>query len=63
MEGRGPTPGELLWPEGLIALLHQERDTDLDDLPARLVDHAVRFNGGPLTDDVAILVLSEAGAG
>jgi len=63
VEGRGPTPGELLWPEGLIALLHQERDTDLDDLPARLVDHAVRFNGGPLTDDVAILVLSEAGAG
>ena len=63
VEGRGPRPGELLWPEGLIALLHQERDTDLDDLPARLVDHAVRFNGGPLTDDVAILVLSETGAG
>ncbi len=63
VEGRGPTPGGLLWPEGLIELLHQERDTDLDDLPARLVDHAVRFNGGPLTDDVAILVLSETGSG
>ena len=60
VEGRGPTPGELLWPEGLIDLLRLERDTDPDDLPARLIDHAVRFNGGPLVDDVAILVLSEA---
>lgn len=59
VEGRGPVPGELLWPEGLIDLLRQERDTCLDDLPARLVDHAVRFNGGPLPDDVAILLLSE----
>jgi len=58
VEGRGPVPGELLWPEGLIDILHSEHDTDLDDLPARLVEHAVRFNGGPLVDDVAILVLS-----
>jgi len=61
VEGRGPVPGELLWPEGLIELLHTERDTDLDVLPGRLVEHAVRFNGGPLTDDLAILVLSESG--
>lgn len=59
VEGRGPLPGELLWPEGLLWLLGQESDTDLDLLPARLVEHAVRFNGGALSDDVAIMVLSE----
>jgi CheY-like chemotaxis protein len=63
VEGRGPVRGEMLWPEGLLALLAQERGTDLAALPARLVEHAVRFNGGPLTDDVAILVLSAAGRG
>jgi serine phosphatase RsbU (regulator of sigma subunit) len=61
VEGRGPVPGELLWPEGLLGLLEQEHDTDTATLPGRLVEHAVRFNGGPLTDDVAILVLSSAG--
>ncbi|MCW2718791.1 SpoIIE family protein phosphatase [Pseudonocardia sp.] len=58
IEGAGPVPGELLWPEGLVELLRQKCDTDLDDLPSRLVEDAVRFNGGPLLDDVAILVLS-----
>jgi serine phosphatase RsbU (regulator of sigma subunit) len=59
IEGRGPEPGEPLWEEGLHAVLAQERDTDLELLPARLVERAQEFNGGPLADDVAILILSE----
>jgi serine phosphatase RsbU (regulator of sigma subunit) len=59
IEGRGPEPGEPLWEEGLMAALAQERDTDLARLPARLVERAQEFNGGPLADDVAILILSE----
>ncbi len=58
IEGRAPVPGELLWLEGLLDMVERERDTALDKLPVRLVEGAVRFNGGPLTDDVAILVLS-----
>lgn len=59
IEGRGPEPGEPLWEEGLHALLAQERDTSLDLLPARLVERVQGLNGGPLADDVAILILSE----
>jgi serine phosphatase RsbU (regulator of sigma subunit) len=59
IEGRGPEPGEPLWEEGLHAVLAQERDTDLELLPARLVERAQEFNGGPLADDVAILILTE----
>jgi serine phosphatase RsbU (regulator of sigma subunit) len=59
IEGRGPVAGELLWQEGLLQLLGQERDTDLDHLPARLVERAQVINGGPLLDDVAILLLSK----
>ncbi len=62
VEGRGPVRGELLWPEGLLDLLAREGGTDPAMLPERLVEHAVRFNGGPLSDDVAILLLSEAGS-
>jgi CheY-like chemotaxis protein len=58
IEGRGPVPGEPLWEEGLLEMLEQERDTDLDQLPARLVERAHDLNGGPLSDDVAILLLS-----
>jgi serine phosphatase RsbU (regulator of sigma subunit) len=59
IEGRGPEPGEPLWEEGLHAVLAQEADTDLERLPARLVERAQERGGGPLADDVAILILSE----
>jgi hypothetical protein len=39
-------------------MLAQERETDLERLPARLVERAQGLNGGPLADDVAILILS-----
>ena len=58
IEGRGPIPGEPLWEEGLLEMLERERDTDLEQLPARLVERAHGLNGGPLSDDVAILLLS-----
>lgn len=63
IEGRGPVPGELLWEEGLLAVLGEERDVGLDALPARLVERAEHYHGGPLVDDVAILVLSRDGPG
>ena len=62
IEGHGPVEGEPLWEEGLLALLAEERDVDLDRLPARLVERAQEFNGGALSDDVAILVLSSDAA-
>ncbi|WP_214402816.1 PP2C family protein-serine/threonine phosphatase [Pseudonocardia lacus] len=58
IEGRGPVPGQPLWEEGLLDVLAEERATDLEALPARLVERAVGYNGGPLVDDVAILLLS-----
>jgi serine phosphatase RsbU (regulator of sigma subunit) len=58
VEGRGPVPGDLLWPEGLLELLRAEDATPLDVLPVRLVERATALNGGPLLDDVAILILS-----
>ena len=58
IEGRGADPAEPLWEEGLLDLLGRERDTELQRLPARLVECAQEFNGGPLSDDVAILLLS-----
>jgi serine phosphatase RsbU (regulator of sigma subunit) len=62
IEGRGTDPRELLWTEGLIEVLAAERDTDLDRLPARLVERAQQLNGGALVDDVAILLLSSDAA-
>lgn len=59
IEGRIPEPGQRLWEEGLLELLERERGTDLDRLPSRLVGHAQGLNGGPLLDDVAILLLSQ----
>jgi DNA-binding NarL/FixJ family response regulator len=58
IEGRGPDPTEPLWEEGLLELLRQEEGTDLAQLPIRLVERVQEFNGGPLSDDVAILLLS-----
>jgi serine phosphatase RsbU (regulator of sigma subunit) len=63
IEGRGPEPGEPLWEEGLHVELGHERATDLERLPARLVERAQELNGGPLADDVAILILSEDARG
>jgi serine phosphatase RsbU (regulator of sigma subunit) len=63
IEGRGPEPGEPLWEEGLHVELAHERATDLERLPARLVERAQELNGGPLADDVAILILSEDARG
>ncbi|WP_300012248.1 SpoIIE family protein phosphatase [Pseudonocardia sp.] len=60
VEGRGTGSDEPLWPEGLVALLVEERRTDLQQLPARLVERVQQLNGGPLADDVAILLLSAA---
>lgn len=57
VEGRGPVPDEPLWPEGLLELLAAERGTDLARLPERLVERVQALNGGPLADDVAILLL------
>ncbi|MGQ0779447.1 MAG: PP2C family protein-serine/threonine phosphatase [Pseudonocardiales bacterium] len=62
IEGSGAHPGERLWEEGLLELLVAERDTGLAELPAVLVEHAERINGGSLADDVAILLLSDSGS-
>ncbi|GAA3218699.1 SpoIIE family protein phosphatase [Pseudonocardia petroleophila] len=61
IEGKGAVPDEPLWPEGLIELLVDEAGTPADDLPARLVERVQTLNGGPLSDDVAILLLTAAG--
>jgi serine phosphatase RsbU (regulator of sigma subunit) len=58
IEGRGFDSGDPLWEEGLHTVLGQERGTDLERLPARLVERVQELNGGPLADDVAILILS-----
>lgn len=58
IEGRARVPEELLWEEGLLEVLGEERATDPELLPLRLVERAQQINGGPLVDDVAILLLS-----
>lgn len=47
-----------LWNTGLLMLLGEHRDAALAGLPTRLVERAEELNGGPLVDDVAILLLS-----
>jgi serine phosphatase RsbU (regulator of sigma subunit) len=59
IEGRGTVPGELLWQEGLVELLARERGVPPAELPGRLVERAEEINGGPLADDVAILLLTD----
>jgi len=61
IEGRVLRPGQRLWEEGLLDLLTEDQGTSLDRLPARLVEQAQALNGGPLPDDVAILLLSRTG--
>ncbi len=58
VEGRGANAGDLLWPEGLLELVTKELDTPPDALPGRLVARAEALHGGPLPDDVAILLLT-----
>jgi len=60
IEGHNAPAGEQFREEGLLELLAAERDTGLAELPARLVEHAERINGGSLADDVAILLLSDS---
>ena len=50
-----PPTGDFLWIDGLLELLPTERATLPAELPARLVERAEAYNGGPLLDDVAIL--------
>ena len=57
IEARDPTNGEFLWIEGLLELLAADREVSSAELPARLVERAEAYNGGPLLDDVAILLL------
>jgi serine phosphatase RsbU (regulator of sigma subunit) len=59
IEARDQASGEFLWTDGLLELLSQERSTPAAKLPARLVERAEAFNGGPLLDDVAILLLED----
>lgn len=61
IEGRGLDPDEPLWEEGLLALLADNAHVPLDALPGRLVERVQEINGGPLLDDVAILLLSAGG--
>jgi serine phosphatase RsbU (regulator of sigma subunit) len=55
-----------LWSTGLLKLIDDAGDvrgSELGRLPSRLVEQAEELNGGPLTDDVAIVVLTnEPGA-
>lgn len=60
IEARDQPSGEFLWTDGLLDLVAQERATAAAKLPARLVERAEAFNGGPLLDDVAILLLENA---
>ncbi|MFC5231887.1 PP2C family protein-serine/threonine phosphatase [Pseudonocardia zijingensis] len=59
IEGRGFESGEPLWEEGLHEVLARERAADLEQLAARVVEQVQQLNGGPLADDVAILILTE----
>ncbi|GAA3763702.1 PP2C family protein-serine/threonine phosphatase [Salinactinospora qingdaonensis] len=55
----GETPRRL-GVEGLSRILSSvlAEGTSINDLPERLVDEAERYNGGPLQDDVAMLLLT-----
>jgi serine phosphatase RsbU (regulator of sigma subunit) len=62
IEGRSGVGTGRLDITGLRALLRTARELELDTgaLPAWLVEQAEEANGGPLADDVAMLVLSAA---
>jgi serine phosphatase RsbU (regulator of sigma subunit) len=56
-------PPQRLEVDGLRRVLTDvlARGTSIVDLPERLVDEAERYNGGPLQDDVAMLLLTHGG--
>jgi serine phosphatase RsbU (regulator of sigma subunit) len=56
----GPDRQDRLWNTGLLKLLAEQRDDDLEGLSDRLVSRAEELNGGPLSDDVATLLLTAA---
>ncbi|GAA2519104.1 PP2C family protein-serine/threonine phosphatase [Pilimelia columellifera] len=59
IEGHGGQAGERLGVEGLCALLDSPAAADVDrrSLPDWLISQAEDRNGGPLTDDVAVLLV------
>jgi serine phosphatase RsbU (regulator of sigma subunit) len=58
LEGRdGPTGERLGWPGILHEITTINPPPGDDTLPDVLIDHVERRNGGPLTDDVALLLL------
>ncbi|MET7952330.1 SpoIIE family protein phosphatase, partial [Micromonospora sp. NPDC005324] len=63
IEGRVGTGNERLDVPGLSGLLGEpaNRSVSLPELPAWLVGRAERLNGGPLADDVAMLLVSRGG--
>ncbi len=61
IEGRVGAGDERLDVPGLAALLDAARGVALPDLPAWLVGRAEDANGGPLSDDVAMLLISSGG--
>jgi len=63
IEGRAGRNGERLGVDGLSALLTERSTLDIPDtdLPAWLMGRAEDLNGGPLADDVAVLLLTPGG--
>ena len=61
IEGRVGAGDERLDVPGLSALLDAAQGVALPDLPAWLVGRAEDANGGPLSDDVAMLLVSSGG--
>jgi serine phosphatase RsbU (regulator of sigma subunit) len=62
IEGRVPG-GQRLGVDGLCRLIDEHRPTtaNLPDLPAHLVSRAEDLNDGPLSDDVAMLLITKGG--
>jgi serine phosphatase RsbU (regulator of sigma subunit) len=61
IEGRVGAGDERLDVPGLVDLVGAARGVDLADLPSWLVGRAEDANGGPLADDVAMLLVSAGG--
>jgi serine phosphatase RsbU (regulator of sigma subunit) len=63
VEGRVPGTTERLGTDGLIELLsHTGADADLQTVAQDVIAEAETLHGGPLSDDVALLMLSRAPA-